>query len=126
MDKIIHLENYVKQSYFDEQVLPFFHMLNAPFHYHLEDEKVMFSIPYKQHFLYVFLEYTPRNQHTEKPIVLDRFFNVKSNPRISKGEWVVDKIYEIGNDYHNYLEENSAKIEKNESIVEWFHQEILK
>lgn len=126
MGEIIDLEQYMKDAHFNEHVLPFFYMLQSPFHYHMEENKVMFSLPYKQNYLYVFMDYVPRNKHTEKPIILDRFLNVKSDPRTSKGEWVVHKIYEIGIDYHSYLEEYAKKIQEDESIIDWYQQEILK
>lgn len=73
---------------------------------------------------YVFIEYIPRNVHVEKPSVIDRFFNIKQNPRISKGEWVVKKLFLIETSYHHYLQSISSTKEENQ-IVSFYYNELI-
>ena len=126
MKKVVHMEEHLKEKDFNEQVLPFFNMLQTHYNYTKESNSAMFSMMHKYNYLYVFLEYVPRNIFTERPNITDRFFNIKTNPRDSKGEWVVYKIYEIGSEYHSFLQslDNDNLIDN--SHIAYIHNEIQK
>lgn len=126
MNKVVQMEEFLKNKDFNEQVLPFFNMLNTQYDFLLEDTEALFFMSYKENYLYVFLEYVPRNTFTDKPNAIDRFFNVKIDPRNSKGEWVVNKIYEIGNQYNTLLQELSSTFYAQTSLIQYLHEEIQK
>lgn len=103
MSNVIQLEDYLKEKCLYEQVIPYFHHLDPSATYLLENNNLLFRFREPSYYFYVFLTYIPRNAFTDKPTPVERFQNIKTHPRMSKGEWVTTGIYEIGESYHHEL-----------------------
>lgn len=94
MNNIINLNSYIQDKKFDENVLSFFKTLNVSFQ-HYREEKEALGVIKAEAYIFIFMAYIENNTHTRLPTVQDRFYDIKENPRVSKGEWVVDAIYEL-------------------------------
>lgn len=88
------MNNYIQEKKFSENVIPFFKTLNVSFQHYKEGNEALGVIK-TEAYLFIFMTYIEKNTHTVFPTVQDRFYDIKENPRISKGEWVVDAIYEL-------------------------------
>lgn len=88
------MQEYIANKHLQEQVIPFFRNLNPSFEHYKENFEIAFVL---QHHLnvVVFIKFVPSNTFTDLPTLEDSFQDVRSKPRISTGEWVVETIFEI-------------------------------
>lgn len=94
MDNIIHLKEFLRQKGLNDDVIPFFRNSSLSFQHFVEQDESLFIVKTNT-FLFFFLLFIEKNVHTDLPSIQDRFQDIKHNPRISKGEWVVEHIYDV-------------------------------
>lgn len=94
MSKVLHFEDYLKADRYREQViLPL--LERNPIYESLRQDDQAIAFLHYHLYIYVYLKYVPYGESTHLPAVEDSFNNIKSNPRISNGEWVVEDLYRL-------------------------------
>ena len=94
MSKVFQLEHFRRDRMFNEDVSPFIKMINPTFEHHKQDDKAVFYFHYMM-YVYIFMKYVPIGVKTDLPTIQESFRNITRNPRVSKGEWVVESLDEI-------------------------------
>lgn len=94
MGKVVHLKDFQWQKSFNQDIIPFFRDLNVMCQY-FRHEKEGVCVAKTDTYLFIFLTYIDKNEHTALPSLMDRFYDIKQRPRTSKGEWVVEHIYQV-------------------------------
>ena len=90
MSKIINFEERSKKYKFEEQVVSVFLEKNK-FYDFLEDLNSGVAFLHHNQYIYVFFSYIPRGEFTEMPTLSESFNGIQVSPKISQGEWFVDK-----------------------------------
>lgn len=94
MDNVVHLKEFQWQKRFNDEVIPFFEHLNLPCQ-HFRHQSEGLCVVKNELYLFIFLTFVEKNEPTTLPSIVDRFYDIKHNPRVSKGEWVVEHIYQV-------------------------------
>lgn len=94
MDNIVYLKDFLRGRGLNEDLIPFFRNLNLSYQHFVNEDEALFIVKTTT-YLFIFLTYIPKNLETTLPSIVDRFHDIKHNPRISKGEWVVEHIYDV-------------------------------
>lgn len=94
MTTIINFEGFLSEKNFEKIVIPTMKKTGTPFSYYKEDFESMFILEKNPQF-FVFLRYIPNKHHTHYPTLEQSIKNELGKPRQSKGEWVVETIYQV-------------------------------
>lgn len=94
MGEIINLHDFLLNKTFQSQVISFFENIHFPFQYFKDDKEAVFILK-PESYLVIFIKFIHKNEYTELPTLEESLYNIQASPRNSKGEWVVDKIFEV-------------------------------
>lgn len=108
MDNVVHLKDFLWQKRFNEEVIPFFQHLQLSYQ-HFRHQSEGLCIVKTHLYLFIFLTYVEKNEYTTLPSIGDRFHDIKSHPRTSTGEWVVEHIYQVDEKHTKKLMERLAR-----------------
>jgi hypothetical protein len=97
VSKIINFEERSKKYKFDEQVVSVFLEKNK-FYDFLEDINSGVAFLHHNQYIYVFFSYISRGEFTDMPTLSESFSGIQISPKISQGEWFVDKIVKLKKD----------------------------
>jgi hypothetical protein len=92
--KIIHIEDRSKRYKFEEQVIEVLSEKNN-FYEFLEDGDNGVAYLHFKSYRYIFFVYVPRGTSTELPTLTESLCGLHTSPKISKGQWCVDKVLSI-------------------------------
>jgi hypothetical protein len=94
MLKLIDFSSHLYQKKFNEQVLPYLYQVDSNFEkIRIGDEAVL--IFEKDEYLFTFLRFASANSQTSSPTFYDSLIKKTTYPRITTGEWIVDKTFEV-------------------------------
>jgi len=123
LSNIVNMQAFVARKLLQEQVLPFFRNLNPSFEHFKENFEIAFVL---QHYMnvVVFIKFIPANEFTELPTLQDSFQDIRTRPRVSTGEWVVQSIFELPFERINAI--MSEIVEYASNPVTFLKQEVKK
>lgn len=125
MGKIISFEERSKKFKFEEQVKTVFKEKNSFYEFCMDGDSGVAFLHHNQ-YVYVFFNYIPRGEKTDLPTLEESFAGKPICPKVSKGEWCVDKIIVMKKRVALKTLPLIYSAQKKEGWLDHFKKEVLK
>lgn len=120
---IIDFEGFKSAEKFDNIVLPLLKSTNTPFSYYREDMEALVILE-RQPLFFVFLAYVPNGHHTHLPTLEQSMQNELGEPRESKGEWIVDTIFQCREEDAKIIFDKVEEKDDIDKIIPFIRKEL--
>ncbi|QST03086.1 hypothetical protein IMZ31_21290 (plasmid) [Pontibacillus sp. ALD_SL1] len=122
MGNVVNLRERLKQKSLHESIFPFIENINGTYHL-IEEEDELVVVIRSLSIVFVFMSFSDLGTLTSKSPITKCLEKNSSFPRYSKGEWVVDTLFQLEERFADYLLEQ-AENERNK--IPFLIQEISK